>query len=84
MEESKNLEQNLDKSNEKLHISDVLSSKIMDNNSDKKFTKLDMFNFAEHCMVKLLSKYDENGMGEISSYDLTRIRDILRNFTKTE
>ena len=28
MEENKNLEQNLDNSNEKLHISDVISSKI--------------------------------------------------------
>jgi ADP-glucose pyrophosphorylase len=83
MEEvNKNAE--LDNTDKKLHISDVISSKIMDDNKEKKFTKLDMFNFAEHCMVKLLSKYNENGMGEISSYDLTRIREVLRNFTKTE
>jgi ADP-glucose pyrophosphorylase len=72
----------VDNTDKKLHISDVISSKIMDNNSEKKFTKLDMFHFAEHCMVKLLSKYGENGMGEISSHDLTRIREVLRNFTK--
>ena len=83
MEEvNKNAE--LDNTDKKLHISDVMCSKIMDDNKEKKFTKLDMFNFAEHCMVKLLSKYNENGMGEISSYDLTRIREVLRNFTKTE
>jgi hypothetical protein len=84
MNEDKNLEQNLDNSNEKLYISDVISSKIIGDNKKKNFTKLDMFNFAEHCMVKLLSKYNENGMSEISSYDLTRIREVLRNFTKTE
>jgi hypothetical protein len=74
----------LNESSENLNISDVISSKIMDDNKERKFTKLDMFNFAEHCMVKLVSKYNENGLSEISSYDLTRIREVLRNFTKTE
>lgn len=35
--------------------------------------------YAEHCMVKLLTTYPDGkgGMGQISSYDLHRIKQIL-------
>lgn len=37
--------------------------------------------FAEHCMVKLLTKYPngENNMGEISAYDVRRIKKVLED-----
>lgn len=41
--------------------------------------------FAEHCMRKLLTKYPNglDSMGEISSYDVYRIKQIL-NLNKDE
>tara|TARA_B100001769_G_C21643562_1_gene358908 strand:+ start:328 stop:522 length:195 start_codon:yes stop_codon:yes gene_type:complete len=46
---------------------------------EKLYTKKQMKSYAEHCMVKLLTKYPngEDGMGEISPYDLHRITKIL-------
>ena len=43
------------------------------------YTKKQMKSYAEHCMVKLLTTYPngEDDMGEISSYDLHRIKQIL-------
>lgn len=42
------------------------------------YTKKQMKSYAEHCMVKLLTTYPngEDDMGEISSYDLHRIKQI--------
>ena len=41
--------------------------------------KKQMKSYAEHCMMKLLTTYPngEDDMGEISSYDLYRIKQIL-------
>ena len=43
-------------------------------------TKKQMKSYAEHCMMKLLTTYPngEDDMGEISSYDLHRIQQILK------
>ena len=45
----------------------------------KLYTKEQMKSYAEHCMLKLLTKYPngEDDMGEISPYDLYRIHKIL-------
>ena len=47
--------------------------------SKKLYTKEQMKLYAEHCMVKLLTKYPngEDDMGELSSYDLHRIKQVL-------
>ena len=46
---------------------------------DKLYTKKQMKLYAEHCMVKLLTKYPngEDHMGEIEPLDLRRIKQIL-------
>jgi hypothetical protein len=51
MEESKNLEQNLDKSNEKLHISDVISSVDSPKLIGKKGKELWYPTFAPHIIL---------------------------------
>jgi hypothetical protein len=52
---------------------------------EKKFTKTDMLKFAQHLMTNLLTKNrDENGIGEISGEDLTRIQKELNKFRKDE
>ena len=45
------------------------------------YTVKQIKSYAEHCMVKLLTKYPngEDDMGEISSSDLHRIKKILNN-----
>ena len=42
--------------------------------------------YAEHCMRKLLTKYPngEDGMGEISSYDVYRIKRVLNQNKEDE
>jgi len=42
--------------------------------------------YAEHCMVKLLTKYPngEDDMGELSSYDLHRIKQVLNQNKEDE
>lgn len=32
---------------------------------NKQYTKEQMLSFAEHCMTRLVTQYDETGMGEI-------------------
>ena len=46
---------------------------------EKLYTVKQMKLYAEHCMVKLLTKCpnNEDGMGEISSSDLHRIKQVL-------
>lgn len=47
----------------------------------KTFIKKDLLNFAEHCMLKLVSKKpNENSYPEVSSYNLYRIKQILKEF----
>lgn len=48
----------------------------------KSFSKIDMFNFAEHCMLELLTtKIEGSNIGEVSFKDISRIRKILKKFT---
>lgn len=50
---------------------------------EKKFTKDFMFSFAEHCMLKLVSKKtNDDSYPEVSYSDLHRIHKILREFNK--
>ena len=50
---------------------------------EKKFNKSEMFSFAEHCMVKLLSiKPEDSEYAEISGYDVHRIKRIFYKFKK--
>ncbi len=59
--------------------------KIMDSIEEKKFTKKQMLAFAETCMLNLLStKQETSEYGEISSYDLYRIKQVLNKFNKDE
>jgi hypothetical protein len=53
MEENKNLEQNLDKSNEKLHISDVINSvdeKLQMEWFNNRLQVLSKIPFTKHCL----------------------------------
>ena len=52
---------------------------------DKLYIKKQMKLYAERCMMDLVTKYPngEDDMGEISSYDLYRIKQIL-NQNKNE
>jgi len=57
----------------------------MDTKEEKKFTKTDMLKFAQHLMTNLLTtNRDENGIGEISGEDLTRIQNELNKFVDKE
>jgi hypothetical protein len=57
----------------------------MDSKEEKKFTKTDMLKFAQHLMTNLLTtNRDENGVGEISGEDLTRIQKELNKFVDKE
>jgi hypothetical protein len=57
----------------------------MDSIEEKKFTKKQMLAFAETCMLNLLStKQETSEYGEISSYDLYRIKQVLNKFNKDE
>lgn len=57
----------------------------MDIKEEKKFTRQEMLSFAETCMLKLLStKPDGSEYPEISPLDLTRIKQVLKNFNKDE
>ena len=47
---------------------------------EKLYTREQMLSFTEHCMVKLLTQYDETGMGEIKGEDLSRIWEILNEY----
>ena len=47
---------------------------------EKLYTREQMLSFTEHCMVKLLTQYDETGMGEIKGEDLSRIWKILNEY----
>ncbi len=52
---------------------------------EKLFTKSDMLVFAETCMLKLSSKYEEDNrefMAEIGALDLHKIKKILRLYKK--
>ena len=55
-----------------------------DNMLNKKYTKEQMLSFAEHCMTKLVTKYPngKDEMGEISSEDLSRIREVLNEYSR--
>lgn len=46
---------------------------------EKLYTKKQMKLYAEHCMVKLVTKYPngEDDMGELDPLDLRRIKQIL-------
>ena len=46
---------------------------------EKLYTKKQMKSYAEHCMVKLLTKYPngKDDMGEITILDLHRIHKVL-------
>tara|TARA_Y100000592_G_scaffold23178_1_gene35916 strand:+ start:504 stop:707 length:204 start_codon:yes stop_codon:yes gene_type:complete len=46
---------------------------------EKLYTKKQMKSYAEHCMVKLLTKYPngKDDMGEITTLDLHRIHKVL-------
>jgi len=46
---------------------------------EKLYTKKQMKLYAEHCMIKLLTIYPngEDDMGEITPYDLHRIKQVL-------
>lgn len=50
----------------------------------RKYTKQFTLDFARHCMLSLMTRQiqDSSMYGEISSYDLYRINDILREFEK--
>jgi hypothetical protein len=57
----------------------------MDSKEEKKFTYTDMLKFAQHLMTNLLTtNRDENGIGEISGEDLTRIQNELNKFVRKE
>ncbi len=57
----------------------------MDTIEEKKFTYSDMLKFAQHLMTNLLTKNrDDDGVGEISGEDLTRIQNELNKFVKKE
>ena len=50
-------------------------------NMDKTFNKKQMLDFAEKCMLELLStKPDTSPYSEISSFDLIRIKTIINKF----
>tara|TARA_B100001059_G_C17358089_1_gene343742 strand:- start:199 stop:405 length:207 start_codon:yes stop_codon:yes gene_type:complete len=54
-------------------------SNISINDDMKLYTKKQMKSYAEHCMVKLLTKYPngKDDMGEITILDLHRIHKVL-------
>ena len=52
------------------------------------YTKKQMKSYAEHCMMKLLTTYPDGdvwkAIGEISSYDLHRIKQIINQNKEDE
>ena len=57
----------------------------MDSKEEKKFTYTDMLKFAQHLMTNLLiTNRDENGIGEISGEDLTKIQNELNKWGRKE
>jgi hypothetical protein len=75
MEESKNLEQNLDKSNEKLHISDVMSSVIQKINDEISNSEQEM----DSCR-----KYDAYKEGDIQEGKIEGLKfclELLKHYS---
>lgn len=62
----------------KVYQSVFITIKTQESTDDKKFTKNDMLNFAEHCMLKLVST-QEGQYPEVSAEDLTKIKSILNS-----
>jgi hypothetical protein len=48
----------------------------------KEYTREQLLSFAQHCMTKLLTTYDETGGGEISAENLRRIDEVLKEYKK--
>ena len=67
------------------NIIDNAIVKIMESKEEKKFTYEEMLQFAKHLMTNLLTENrEENGIGEISGENLTRIEKELNKFVKKE